>query len=126
MSDVKNKSSDKFEFQNSGYKGLYGGMDIQDIRKNKGLNENQKITDYMGSTELAANLFSATQTEEKLRKEQIQGIKEANEIHYQVGQKVRQTIKDLSGTMPEDLPMPDKSIKQIEREQECRKLKGNE
>lgn len=126
MSDIKNKSSDNLEFQNSGYKGLYGGMDIQDIRKNKGLNENQKITDYMGSTELAANLFSATQTEEKLRKEQIQGKKEANEIHYQVGQKVRQTIKDLGGTMPEDLPTTDKSIKQIEREQECRKLKGKE
>ena len=70
----------------------------------------------MGSTELAANLFRATQTDEKLRNENIKGKNRANETHYQVGEKVRQTIKELGGTMPEDLPTPDKSIKQIERE----------
>ncbi len=77
----------------------------------------------MGSTELAANLFRATQTEEKLRREQIQGKTEANKTHYEVGKKVRQTIEELGGTMPEDLPTPDKSIRQIEREQERKKLK---
>ena len=71
----------------------------------------------MGSTELAANLFRATQTDEKLRREQISDKNEAGEVHYQVGQKVRQTITELGGTMPEDLPTPDKSVKQIEREE---------
>lgn len=71
----------------------------------------------MGSTELAANLFRATQTDEKLRKEHIVGKEEANRTHYEVGKKVRQTIKELGGTMPEDLPTPTKSIKQIEKEQ---------
>lgn len=71
----------------------------------------------MGSTELAANLFRATQTDEKLRKEHIVGKNAANQTHYEVGKKVRQTIKELGGTMPEDLPTPRKSIKQIEREQ---------
>ena len=70
----------------------------------------------MGSTELAANLFRATQTEEKLRREHIQGKSEANKTHYEVGKKVRQTIKELGGTMPEDLPTPEKSVRQIEKE----------
>jgi len=78
----------------------------------------------MGNTELAANLFRATQTDEKLRRENITGKKEANQTHYEVGKKVRQTIAELGGTMPEDLPTPTKSIKQIEREQ--KKLKSNE
>ena len=77
----------------------------------------------MGSTELAANLFRATQTDEKLRKEHIQGKEAANRTHREVGEKVRQTIKELGGTMPEDLPTPDKSIKQLEREQR-KQLKG--
>ena len=78
----------------------------------------------MGSTELAANLFRATQTDEKLRRDNIKGKKEAYETHYQVGKKVRQTIKELGGTMPEDLPTPEKSVKEIEQEQEKRKLNG--
>ena len=110
-------------FQNFGYRGLYGGMDMRAIHKHKGLKKSQKILDHMGSTELAANLFRATQTEEKLRREQIMGKTEANKTHYEVGKKVRQTIEELGGTMPEDLPTPDKSIKQIEREQEVKKLK---
>lgn len=109
-------------FQNCGYKGLYGGMDMKAIHNHKGLKKSQKILDHMGSTELAANLFRATQTEEKLRRENIQGKYAANQTHYEVGKKVRQTIKDLGGTMPEDLPTPEKSIKQIEREQEKKKL----
>ena len=103
-------------FQNYGYMGLYNGLKAQDIKARKGLKKNQEILDYMGSTELAANLFRATQTEEKLRREHIQGKSEANKTHYEVGKKVRQTIKELGGTMPEDLPTPEKSVRQIEKE----------
>ena len=111
-------------FQNRGYQGLYGGLGAKEIHVRKGLEKSQKILDHMGSTELAANLFRATQTDEKLRRENIQGKQAAYETHYQVGKKVRQTIKELGGTMPEDLPTPEKSIAQIEREQEQRKLKS--
>ncbi|MBR1470657.1 MAG: DNA damage-inducible protein D [Lachnospiraceae bacterium] len=104
-------------FQNYGYQGLYGGLKAGDIRKRKGLKPKDDILDHMGSTELAANLFRATQTEEKLRRENVQGKQNANLTHYEVGKKVRQTIKDLGGTMPEDLPTPEKSIKQLEKEQ---------
>ena len=104
-------------FQNRGYQGLYGGLGVKEIHAKKGLKKNQRILDHMGSTELAANLFRATQTEEKLRRENIQGKKEAGQAHYEVGSKVRQTIADLGGTMPEDLPTPEKSIRQIEKEQ---------
>lgn len=111
-------------FQNKGYQGLYGGLGAKEIHARKGLKKSQKILDHMGSTELAANLFRATQTDEKLRRENIQGKQAAYDTHYQVGKKVRQTIKELGGTMPEDLPTPQKSIAQIEREQEKRKLKS--
>ena len=103
-------------FQNRGYQGLYGGLGAKEIHAKKGLKKSQQILDYMGSTELAANLFRATQTDEKLRRENTVGKTEAGEVHYQVGKKVRQTIAELGGTMPEDLPTPKKSIKQIERE----------
>lgn len=109
-------------FQNKGYQGLYGGLGAKEIHARKGLKKSQKILDHMGSTELAANLFRATQTDEKLRRENIQGKQAAYDTHYEVGKKVRQTIKELGGTMPEDLPTPEKSIAQIEREQEKRKL----
>ena len=101
-------------FQNWGYQGLYGGMNARDIHARKGLKKSQKILDHMGSTELAANLFRATQTEEKLRRENIKGKQKANMTHYEVGAKVRQTIKELGGTMPEDLPTVE-SIKVIEK-----------
>ena len=104
-------------FQNCGYMGLYGGLKAKDIKERKGLKKSQDILDYMGYEELAANLFRATQTEAKLRRENIHGKENANQTHYEVGKKVRQTIKDLGGTMPEDLPTPEKSIKQIESEQ---------
>lgn len=110
-------------FQNKGYQGLYGGLGVQDIHARKGLKKSQKILDHMGSTELAANLFRATQTDEKLRRENIKGKNAANQTHYDVGRKVRQTIAELGGTMPEDLPTPQKSIKQIEREQKKKELK---
>ena len=111
-------------FQNKGYQGLYGGLGVKEIHARKGLKKSQKILDHMGSTELAANLFRATQTEEKLRRENIQGKAAANQTHYDVGRKVRQTIQELGGTMPEDLPTPEKSVQQIEREVERKKLKG--
>lgn len=102
-------------FQNHGYKGLYGGLDAQCIHQHKGLEKKQKILDHMGSTELAANLFRATQTEEKLRREKIKGKTEANQTHYEVGKKVRQTIQELGGTMPEDLPPAKQSIRSLEK-----------
>ena len=92
-------------FQNHGYMGLYGGLTAQGIHAKKKLKKSQGILDHMGSTELAANLFRATQTEEKLRREQIFGRDKANKAHHEVGTKVRQTIKELGGTMPENLPM---------------------
>lgn len=104
-------------FQNRGYQGLYGGLGAKEIHDRKGLKKSQQILDYMGSTELAANLFRATQTDEKLRRDQVTGKKEAGDVHFQVGQKVRQTIAELGGTMPENLPTPQKGIKQIEREE---------
>lgn len=109
-------------FQNYGYMGLYGGLKASDIKERKGLKKSQDILDYMGYEELAANLFRATQTEAKLRRENIQGKQESNKTHFEVGKKVRDTIKDLGGTMPEDLPTPEKSIQQLEREQK-KKLK---
>ena len=111
-------SLDYATFQNYGYMGLYGGLKAQDIKRRKGLKKSQDILDHMGSTELAANLFRATQTDEKLRRENVQGKDAANRTHYEVGAKVRQTIAELGGTMPEDLPTPEKSVKQLAREQE--------
>ena len=104
-------------FQNAGYMGLYGGLDVDDIHNKKGLTINQKILDYMGSTELIANLFRISQTEEKLRKDNIQGADKATQTHYAVGREVRKAIEKIGGTMPEDLPTPEKSIQQIENEQ---------
>jgi DNA-damage-inducible protein D len=103
-------------FQNHGYKGLYGGLDAKGIHQHKGLKKKQKILDHMGSTELAANLFRATQAEDKLRKEQIKGKVKANQTHFNVGKKVRQTIKELGGTMPEDLPKAEKGINVLNKE----------
>ena len=109
-------SQDYAVFQNMGYKGLYGGLGAKQIHERKGLKKSQNILDHMGSTELAANLFRATQTDEKLRRDNIQGKAAANKTHFDVGQKVRKTIEELGGTMPEDLPTPEKSIKQIAKE----------
>jgi len=91
-------------FQTFGYKGLYGGLDKSGIQRRKGLKAKDNPLDHMGSTELAANLFRATQAEDKLRREQTKGKLRANQLHYDVGKKVRQTIHDLGGTMPENLP----------------------
>ncbi|WP_276678154.1 DNA damage-inducible protein D [Thalassolituus oleivorans] len=104
-------------FQDHGYKGLYGGLANKDIHTRKGLKKSQKILDHMGSTELAANLFRATQTEEKLRRDEVKNKSQANKTHFDVGRKVRQTIDELGGTMPENLPTPETSIKQVESAQ---------
>ncbi|MBT9456710.1 MAG: DNA damage-inducible protein D [Burkholderiaceae bacterium] len=101
-------------FQDHGYRGLYGGLSAKDIHARKGLKKSHKILDHMGSTELAANLFRATQAEEKLRRDQVRGKTRANLTHFEVGKKVRQTIQELGGTMPEKLPTPEVGIKQIE------------
>ena len=105
------------EFQNAGYMGLYGGLTVDDIHKRKKLKDNEKILDFMGSTELIANLFRISQTEEKLKKDKIHNCSKATSTHYEVGAKVRKAIEDIGGTMPEDLPRPEKSIKQVEKEQ---------
>ncbi len=105
------------EFQNAGYMGLYGGLTVDDIHKRKSLKDNEKILDFMGSTELIANLFRISQTEEKLKKDKVHNCRKATATHYEVGSKVRKAIEDIGGTMPEDLPRPEKSIKQIEKEQ---------
>ena len=110
------------EFQNLGYMGLYGGLTVEDIHRKKNLKDNQKILDFMGSEELAANLFRITQTEAKLKRENVKNKEKANQTHYTVGKTVRKAIEDIGGTMPEDLPTPEKSINQIEKEQ-LKKLK---
>lgn len=111
------------EFQNAGYIGLYGGLTVDDIHERKKLKDNEKILDFMGSTELIANLFRISQTEEKLKKDKIHNCSKATSTHYEVGTKVRKAIEDIGGTMPEDLPTPEKSIEQIEKEQ-LKKLKN--
>ena len=109
-------------FQNAGYMGLYGGLTVDDIKVRKKLKKDEKILDFMGSTELAANLFRISQTTERLKKDKKANRENAKNIHYEVGRKVRKAIKDIGGTMPEDLPIPKKSIKQIEKEH-MRRLK---
>lgn len=103
---------------NHGYKGLYGGVGAKDIHARKGLKKNQQILDYMGSDELATNIFRASQTKQKLECEQIQGKEKANETHYDVGKKIRQTIEELGGTLPEDLPTPMESIQRLQRKEQ--------
>lgn len=97
--------------------GLYGGLDAKGIHRHKGLKSNENILDHMGSTELAANLFRATQTEDKLRREQIKGKAKANQAHYEVGKKVRKTIEEIGGTMPENLPVAG-TIRKLEKQDE--------
>ena len=118
---AKNAGVKNFDkFHNSGYKGLYNGETADDIAKRKGLRYREDILDNMGSEELAANLFRITQTESSLKRDKINNEKNACETHNKIGKIVRKAIKEAGGTMPEDLPTPKKSIKQIEKE----KLKG--
>ena len=108
------KNFDKFH--NAGYKGLYNGETADDIAKRKGLRYREDILDNMCSEELAANLFRITQTESRLIREKVDTENKANQTHYEVGAKIRETIKELGGTMPEDLPTPKKSLKELEKE----------
>lgn len=110
-------------FMDHGYRGLYGGLGSRDIHARKKLKPNEHILDHMGSTELAANLFRDTQTEEKLRRENIRNKDQANRIHDEVGRKVRKTIHELGGTMPESLPVAE-SIKQVESREKKRLKAG--
>ncbi|MFH2141515.1 MAG: DNA damage-inducible protein D [Bacteroidota bacterium] len=109
-------------FQNSGYMGLYGGLKVEDIHKKKKLKPKDKILDYMSSTELIANLFRISQTEEKLKRDNTSTADATNEVHFIVGKEIRKSIERVGGTMPEDLPVPQKSISDVEREQ-LKKLK---
>jgi len=114
---AKNAGVKNFDkFHNSGYKGLYNGETADDIAKRKGLRYREDILDNMGSIELSANLFRISQTEEKLRKDNIKSEKDANKAHYNIGNNIREVIKKNGGTMPEDLPTPKKSLKQLEKE----------
>ena len=114
---AKNAGVKNFDrFHNAGYKGLYNGETADDIAKRKGLRYREDILDNMGSDELIANLFRISQTEQKLKKDNIQTERDANKVHSEVGSKIRTTIKELGGTMPEDLPTPKKSLKQLEKE----------
>ena len=120
--DAGVKNFDKFH--NAGYKGLYNGETADDIAKRKKLRYREDILDNMGSEELIANLFRISQAEQKLKRENISTENEANKTHYEVGNKIRNTIKELGSTMPEDLPRPNKSLKQIEKENKNRMLEG--
>ena len=114
---AKNAGVKNFDkFHNSGYKGLYNGETADDIAKRKGLRYREDILDNMGSEELAANLFRITQTESKLVKDNISTENEANKTHYNIGKNIREVIAKNGGTMPEDLPTPQKSLKQLEKE----------
>ena len=114
---AKNAGVKNFDkFHNSGYKGLYNGETANDIAKRKKLRYREDILDNMGSDELIANLFRISQTEQKLKNENIKLEGKANETHYEVGKEIRNTIKRLGGTMPEDLPTPNKSLKELEKE----------
>jgi DNA-damage-inducible protein D len=104
-------------FQNAGYMGLYGGLKVDDIHKKKGLKKNDRILDFMSSTELIANLFRISQTEEKIKKDNAATADAANEIHFIVGKEVRGTIERVGGTMPENLPTPKRSVSEVEKEQ---------
>ena len=117
------KNFDKFH--NSGYKGLYNGETANDIARRKNLRYREDILDNMGSDELIANLFRISQTEQKLKNENIKLENEANKTHYEVGKEIRNTIKKLGGTMPENLPTPDKSLKKLERETKSQLTNNN-
>ena len=104
------------KFHNAGYKGLYNGETANDIAKRKKLRYREYILDNMNEDELVANLFRINQTKQKLLKDKVQGENNASDIHYEVGKKVRKAIKDIGGTMPEDMPTPNKSLKELEKE----------
>jgi DNA-damage-inducible protein D len=118
------KEKDFAIFQDHGYVGLYGGLKAQDIHARKQLKPGERILDFMNSDELAANIFRASQTKQKLERERVKTKTRANQAHYQVGRKVRQTIQELGGTLPEDMPTPVESIQQLRRKEQKRLQQG--
>lgn len=113
-------------FQDHGYQGLYGGLKARDIHARKGLNENEEILDYMGSDELAANAFRASLTKQKLERERVEGKENANRTHHEMGRKVREFIKEVGATLPEDLPTPEESIQQLQRKEQKQLERGQQ
>ena len=114
---AKNAGVKNFDkFHNAGYKGLYNGETADDIAKRKGLRYREDILDNMGSDELIANLFRISQTEQKLKKDNVKTENKANEVHYKIGKNIREVIQKNGGTMPEDMPTPEKSLKELEKE----------
>ena len=123
---AKNAGVKNFDkFHNCGYKGLYNGETAGDIAKRKGLRYREEILDNMGSEELAANLFRITQTESKLKRDNVKTEGIANETHYTIGKNIREVIAKNGGIMPENLPTPEKSLKQLEKESSLHKLINN-
>ena len=121
---IKSGVKDIARFHNAGYKGLYNGETADDIFKRKKLRYREEILDNMGSEELADNIFRIAQTDAKLKRDNVNNEYTANSVHFEVGKKVRNTIKELGGTMPEDLPTPDKSLKEIEKEKKKLEIKN--
>lgn len=121
MEKYSEKTFEQHKYVNEYGEDYWYARDLQKVlHAEKGLKKSHQILDYMGSTELAANLFRATQTDEKIRRENVKGKSNANDTHFEVGAKVRQTIEELGGTMPENLPTPEKGIKQIENQERKR------
>lgn len=118
---VNSGVKDLARFHNAGYKGLYNGETADDIFKRKKLRYREDILDNMGSEELADNIFRIAQIDAKLKRDNVDNEYTANSVHYEVGKKVRNTIKELGGTMPEDLPTPDKSLKELDKDAKCLK-----
>ena len=121
---IKSGVKDIARFHNAGYKGLYNGETADDIFKRKKLRYREEILDNMGSEELADNIFRIAQTDAKLKRDNVNNEYTANSVHFEVGKKVRNTIKELGGTMPEDLPTPDRSLKEIEKEKKKLEIKN--
>ncbi len=121
---VKSGVKDLARFHNAGYKGLYNGETADDIFKRKKLRYREDILDNMGSEELADNIFRIAQTDAKLKRDNVDNEYNANSVHFEVGKKVRNTIKELGGTMPEELPTPDRSLKEIEKEKKKLEIKN--
>ena len=121
---AKNAGVKNFDkFHNAGYKGLYNGETADEIAKRKGLRYREDILDNMNEDELVANLFRINQTKQKLLKDNVQGDKEAKDVHYEVGKKVRKAIADIGGTIPEEMPTPKKNLKELEKEKKKLEIK---
>lgn len=119
--EIGAKTNKEFaKFHNEGYKGLYGGESVTKIKERKGLKKSDNVLDYMGNTELAANWFRITQTDEMLKKLKVDNLEDANKTHNKAGKEVRKTMKRLSGVYPEELPTPSKSIKQLQKEEKLK------